>query len=141
MTEADLKLVVEMNIDYYNNVEDSCWTYDKCYKRVYQVFSMEDSYCMVQLDDDGKLVGSIVGFIKEFDDITGYFLEEIVIARDSQNKGYGTAFFQELENRLKEKGIVHIDLMSVNDEMHRHFYKKLGLYEADNFAVMGKFFE
>ncbi len=141
MTEEDLKVVVEMNIDYYNNVEDCEWTFEKNYKRNHQVFSMEDSYCLVQEEDNGKLVGSIVGYIKEFEDITGYYLEEIVIARDSQNKGYGTAFLMELEKRLREKGVVHIDLSSVNDDMHKHFYNKLGYYEADNFSMMGKFFD
>ena len=41
MTENDLEYVVEKNNEY-NNVE-GCWTYEKAYKRIYQVLTMENS--------------------------------------------------------------------------------------------------
>ncbi len=43
MTENDLEYVVEKNNEYYNNVE-GCWTYEKAYKRIYQVLTMENSW-------------------------------------------------------------------------------------------------
>ena len=44
MTENDLQYVVEKNIEYYNTVEDCCWTYEKAYKRIHQVLTMEDKH-------------------------------------------------------------------------------------------------
>ena len=44
MTENDLEYVVEKNNEYYNNVEGCCWTYEKDYKRIYQVLTMENSW-------------------------------------------------------------------------------------------------
>lgn len=44
MTENDLEYVVEKNNEYYNNVEGCCWTYEKAYKRIYQVLTMENSW-------------------------------------------------------------------------------------------------
>ena len=41
MTENDLEYVVEKNNEYYNNVEGCCWTYEKAYKRIYQVLTMK----------------------------------------------------------------------------------------------------
>ena len=43
MTENDLEYVVEKNNEYYNNVAGCCWTYEKAYKRIYQVLTMENS--------------------------------------------------------------------------------------------------
>lgn len=69
------------------------------------------------------------------------FLEEIVIFNEYQNKGYGSAFLTELETLVKRNGAEHIELISVNDEHHMHFYKKSGFYAAGNLAMMGKHFK
>ncbi len=140
MTLQDMPEVVEKYVDYYNNEEECCWTVEKAGRRIHQVLAMEGSLCLLQCDDDGVLCGFAMGYLKEFDDITGYYLEEIVIFRGFQNRGYGTELMQHLEQAVKEHGAVHIDLSSVNDDMHRHFYSKLGYYATENFSMMGKFF-
>ena len=141
MTEKDLECVVEGNIEYYNTVEDCCWTFEKAYKRIHQVLTMEDSMCMVQLDDSNTITGYLMGYFKEFDDISGYFLEEIVIFKGFQGKGYGTDFLKILEQEVIKSGASIIELNSVNDEKRKHFYSKLSYYETKNFVMMGKFLE
>lgn len=139
MTEQDLEYVVTKNIEYYNTVEDCCWTYEKAYKRIHQVLTMEDSMCLVQTDDRDAITGYLMGYFKEFDDIRGYFLEEIVIFKGFQGKGYGTDFLKNLEQEVKKNGASIIELNSVNDDMHKQFYSKLSFYEVKNFVMMGKF--
>ncbi len=141
MTEHDLKNVVEKNIEYYNTVEDCCWTYEKAYKRIHQVLTMEDSMCMVQTDEDGNITGYLMGYFKEYDDIRGYYLEEIVIFMGHQGKGYGTDFLKNLEQVVRENDASIIELNSVNDEKHKKFYTGAGFYQANNFVMMGKFME
>lgn len=141
MTEQDLEYVVTKNIEYYNTVEDCCWTYEKAYKRIHQVLAMEDSMCMLQIDDTNTITGYLMGYYKEYDDIRGYFLEEIVIFKGFQGKGYGTDFLKTLEQLIHENGASIIELNSVNDEKHKHFYSKLSYYETKNFVMMGKFLE
>ena len=49
-----------------------------------------------------------------------------------------------MENVIKSNGVEHIELISVNDEHHMHFYKKLGFYAASNLAMIlagGQFFQ
>ena len=140
LTEENLSDVVRAYIDYYNNHEDGCWTYEKAYKRIHQVMTMEDAECFVQLDGE-NMTGFVMGYYKEFDDLKAYFLEEIVIFDGFQNKGYGSAFMTELESMVRKNGVEHIELISVNDEHHMHFYKKLGFYAANNLSMMGKHFE
>ena len=79
--------------------------------------------------------GFVMGYYKEFDDLKAYFLEESVIFGKFQNQGYGAAFIEELEKTVRKNGV---ELISVNDEHHMHFYKKLGFYAASNLAMMGK---
>lgn len=86
------------------------------------------------------MTGFLMGYYKEFDDLKAYFLEEIVIFEKYQNKGYGSAFLKELETIVKNNGAEHMELISVNDEHHMHFYEKLGFYAASNLAMMGKHF-
>ena len=139
LTEGNIEDVVLNYVNYYNNCEDGCWSYEKAYKRIHQVMTIEDSECFVQYDD-GKMSGFVMGYYKEFDDLKAYFLEEIVIFEEYQNKGYGAAFIEELERVVKQNGVEHLELISVNDEHHMHFYKKLGFYAASNLAMMGKHF-
>ena len=40
-----------------------------------------------------------MGYFKQYDDIKGYTLEEILIATEYQNKGYGSALLKELKKR------------------------------------------
>ena len=139
LTEKNIDLVVRNYVEYYNTCEEGCWTYEKAYKRIHQVMTIEDAECLLQYDN-GKMTGFVMGYYKEFDDLKAYFLEEIVIFAECQNKGYGAAFLKELEKIVRRNGVEHLELISVNDEHHMHFYKKFGLYVAGNLVMMGKHF-
>lgn len=139
--ENDVKEIALLYLDYYNNYECGCWTIDKAYKRIHQIVTIEDSYSLLQKDDNGKICGFAIGYFKEYDDLKCYYLEEIVIFKEFQNKGYGYALLNELERRVLEFGIEHIELLSMNDEHHMHFYHKFQMYEASNLKVMGKHYK
>lgn len=138
LSEENINEIVNAYIDYYNNCEGGCWTYEKAYKRIHQVMTIEDAECFVQYVD-GELSGFVMGYYKEFDDLKAYFLEEIVVFGEFQNKGYGAALMEELERVLRKNSVAMMELSSVKDEHHMHFYKKLGFYVASNFVAMGKF--
>lgn len=140
MTEADINQIATLYMDYYNGHEDGCWTYEKAYKRIHQMVTIEDSLCLIQREAH-HVTGFAIGYFKEFDDLLAYYLEEIVVLSEYQNKGYGTAFLHELERRARENGAKHMELTSVNDKHHLHFYTRFGLYTATNLTVMGKHFE
>lgn len=139
LTEENIEEVVRNYVEYYNNHDNGCWTYEKAYKRIHQVFTIEDAECMVQYEA-GEMTGFVMGYYKVFDDLKAYFLEEIVIFAGHQNKGYGAEFLKELERIVRENGVEHLELISVNDEHHMHFYKKLGFFAAKNLVMMGKHF-
>lgn len=137
MEESDIGQVIPMYISYYNGRKDGEWTKEKVYKRIYQVWSMVDSYCLV-LEDEGHVIAFAMGFYKQYDDLLSYDLEEIVVDEVYQNMGIGTKFMKELEAKTKENGASLIQLVSVNDELHEHFYSKLGFNTASNLILKTK---
>lgn len=124
MTEEDIEKVIPIYINYYNNYEGGCWTYDKAFKRIHQYWSIDDAYCFI-VEDNGKIAGFEWGYFEQYDDLVAYKINEIVIDHAYQNQGVGTAFLLEIEKHVKEKGSPMIHLTEINDEMHEHFYGKL----------------
>lgn len=137
MEEKDIEQVIPLYLEQYNVYDDGCWTEETAYRRIHQVWSTEDSYCLLA-EEDQALRGFVMGFLKQFDDLRSYHLEEIVIAHGQQGKGMGTRLMQELERRVRELGTAMISLDAVNDEMHEHFYGKLGYGNVKNFVPKTK---
>lgn len=138
MTETEVEQIAKLYMDYYNHHENGCWTYEKAYKRIHQMITIEDSLCLIQREDAQNVTGMLLGYFKEYDDLRLYYLEEIVIFAEYQNKGYGKAFLHEIEKRILQNGASHMELLSVNDEHHNHFYTEFGMYAAKNLKIMGK---
>ena len=141
MNVGDIDLLLPLYIEYYNTYEDSCWTEETAKKRIKQVLTIEDSYSLIMKDDNDAVCGFAMGYFKQYDDIIGYTLEEIVIAYQYQNKGLGSLLMATLEEKVKDAGAACIELQAVNDEMHERFYGKAGFGNAHNFVLKVKWFE
>lgn len=137
MTEEDIGKVVPLYIEYYNNNEDAEWTTETTYKRIHQVWSCEDSYCLVW-ENKNDIVAFAIGYFEQYDDCFAYDLVEIVVTTQLQNKGYGSRFMKELESCVKDEGAMLIQLQAVNDDLHNHFYGKLGYKDASNLVLKTK---
>lgn len=139
MSEEDINNVVPLYIEYYNNNEDAEWTTETTFKRIHQVWSREDSYCLIWENKNG-IVAFAIGYFEQYDDCFAYDLVEIVVTTQLQNKGYGTVFMKQLEECVKKEGAMLIQLQSVNDDLHNHFYGKLGYKDASNLVLKTKIF-
>lgn len=137
MTESDIEKVIPLFIKHYNEYERSAWTKETTYKRIHQVWSREDALCFI-LENEGEVLGFVMGYFEQYDDIQAYDLVEIVVAHECQNQGIGTAFMQEIEGRIKAAGGAMIQLQAVNDKMHERFYGKLGYHTCTNFVIKSK---
>ena len=141
MSVEDIDLVLPLYIEYYNNYEESCWTKETAKKRIKQVVTIDDSYSLIMKDDNDIVCGFVMGYFKQYDDIVGYALEEIIISYQYQNKGLGSMLLATLEAKVKEMGASCIELQAVNDEMHEKFYGKAGYGNVRNFVMKVKWFE
>lgn len=137
MSDCDIQKVIPLYIEHYNNKEDGKWTCETTYKRIHQVWSREDSYCLI-LEDCETVLGFAMGYFEQYDDCFAYDLVEIIVSTNLQNRGIGTVFMNELEKRVKEKGAMLIQLQAVNDNHHNHFYGKLGYKDATNLTLKTK---
>lgn len=137
MKEEDIEKIVPLYIEYYNNNEDAEWTTETTYKRIHQVWSREDSYCLVW-ENKNDIVAFAIGYFEQYDDCFAYDLVEIVVTTQLQNKGYGSRFMKELESCVKNEGAMLIQLQAVNDDLHNHFYGKLGYKDASNLVLKTK---
>lgn len=140
MTEEDIGRIIPMYLEQYNVYDDGCWTEETVYRRIHQIWAIEDSYCLLA-EENGTVAGFLIGYFKQFDDLKLYHLEEIVIAHGRQGKGLGTELMRELEYRVKELGGAMISLDAVNDEQHERFYGKLGYGNVKNFVPKTKTLE
>ena len=140
MKQDHLSLVIPMYLDYYNTCEGGCWTEETAGRRIRQVMTMADSYCLILKEDGGAVCGFAMGYFKQYDDIVGYTLEEILIAHSHQGKGLGSFFLAALEARVRAAGASCVELQAVNDEMHERYYTKAGYRNAKNFVMKVKWF-
>lgn len=137
MQKDDIQSVIPLFIEYWNGTGDA-WTPELVYRRIWQVLGAPDSYCMIAEDND-HVVGFAMGQMETFYDLTAYNLREIIVATDYQNKGFGTQMMTELERRVKQLGASMVQLEAVNDDLHEHFYGKLGYNDARNLKLKSKF--
>ena len=137
MKTKDIEKVLPLYIAYYNGKEGSCWTEETAGKRIRQVMGIADAYALM-MEEDGAAIGFVIGYFKQYDDIVGYTLEEIVVETQHQNKGLGTRLLAELERRVKEKGAACVELQAVSDALHESYYGKNGYKNAKNFVMKVK---
>ena len=140
MTLSDIELVIPLYIDYYNNWEGGCWTEVTAKQRIQQVLKIERAYSLIMRDANSEVCGFVMGYYKQYDDIVGYTLEEILISHKHQNKGLGSILLSELESRVKAEGASCVELQAVKDEMHERYYGKAGYRDAKNFVMKVKWF-
>ena len=138
MSKSDICRVIPLYMEHYNIYEDGEWTEETTYKRIHQVWSREDSLCLI-LEDETDTVGFVMGYFEQYDDLKAYDLVEIVIAHEHQGSGHGTAFMLELERWVRELGGAMIQLQAVNDAMHNQFYGKLNYRDCNNLVLKSKF--
>ena len=137
MTEDDIHAVIPLYMEHYNTYEGGEWTQKTTYKRIHQVWSREDSLCMI-LEQGSEVIGFVMGYFEQYDDIQAYDLVEIVIAHAHQVKGIGTQFMGLIEAKVKELGGAMIQLQAVNDDMHNQFYGNLGYQDCKNLVLKSK---
>ncbi len=139
MSLEDAEKVLPLYIDYYNTCEEGVWTWETAGRRIRQVLGMDGGYGLL-LEDEGGTAGFIMGYFKQYDDLTSFVLEEIVIERTRQGRGLGSALLKETESRVRGLDAAGVELNSVNDDMHAHFYGKAGYGDAKNFVQKVKWF-
>ena len=132
LTLEELDTVINKYINYYN-FEGGKWTYESAKKRLKQIF-LTPYFYGIGLYKESELLGLSIGWFKQFDDVQLFYVEEILVFREYQNKGLGSKILQELESLVKKQGAQKIDLSTTHEDIHQRLYSKLG-YQKSNFLI------
>ena len=101
LEEKELEPSINMYIDYYNDVEGNKYTYSIVLKKFLQFMNLIDNRCYV-LKEENKILGVVLGYIKTYDDLKTYYLEEIVIEKSHQNQNLGSHLLSLVEEDIKK---------------------------------------
>ncbi|WP_167954867.1 GNAT family N-acetyltransferase [Anaerosporobacter faecicola] len=134
--EKDLQDIAVAYMEYFNDEGDS-WSQEGAYKRLHQMWSIDDSICLKAMKEN-ELMGIGMGYLEWFDDGPYFHIFEILILKKYQNFGIGTLLLKEAERIAKEKGAKVATLEALNDEQHEHFYGKLGYSTNQNLVFKMK---
>lgn len=113
------------------------WTTETASKRLNQFINVE-TFDGLSLWNDGNLVGVIMGRSEQYYDGVYFQIQEFYVDNNVQGKGYGTLLLNEFEDRLKKKGVVNINLITIRNIKTEGYYVKKGYKVDNNMCLMDK---
>ena len=104
------------------------WNQERAVRRVQAILGNYQSIGLVA-EDDGVIVGGLLGFVDPYADEDFFYVSEIFVVPEYKKHGIGKNLLKELEEEIKKQGISVIQLMSI--EPNEVFYGKCGLSKDD----------
>ena len=136
---SELDLYTKLFIEVFNKEPwNDNWTTETASKRLNQFINVE-TFDGLSLWNDGNLVGVIMGRSEQYYDGVYFQIQEFYVDNNVQGKGYGTLLLNEFEDRLKKKGVVNINLITIRNIKTEGFYVKKGYTVDNNMCFMNKF--
>lgn len=133
ITAADLPALAKIYMDTFNAepwLEK--WTEKTAQKRISSVLSHSSSFGLVS-EDDGKIVGMILGEEEQYFDGVVFNVKEFCVRNELRGKGIGKALLAEFENCLKSRGIRSVLLFTAPEDVG--FYQKSGYADTELVAL------
>lgn len=109
------------------------WTQESAERRVRSILGNFEAFGIAAEDDGGEIIGGALGFIDPYADGDFFFLSELFVVPERKRQGVGKALIAALKERLREKGVGVMQLISIDDNLE--FYRRAGL-EKDSVSVL-----
>ena len=107
-------------------------------KTVFKMINNNPDYYLLGVKTNGLLVGTAMTIICRdlfFNCQPFIVIENVIIDKEYQRKGYGSLLFSKIHNIAKENKCYYIMLLSNRKRQTSHeFYKKMGYESDDNLA-------
>lgn len=104
------------------------WNQERAVRRVQAILGNYQSIGLVA-EDDGVIVGGLLGFVDPYADEDFFYVSEIFVVPEYRKHGIGKNLLKEFEEEIKKQGISVVQLMSI--EPNEVFYGKCGLSKDD----------
>lgn len=138
MTQKDIDEIVKMYVKCFNAEPwNDNWTEEIAAKRLLRMLSYDGAYGII-CRENGIALGMILGHEEYYYDGINFEIKEFCIRTDIQGKGTGGKLLKYFEEKLKDKGIKKIFLLTCLSNKTEGFYKKNGYNTCDNMIMMNK---
>lgn len=108
------------------------WTEELAQRRVGAILSNFEAMGFAAVED-GNIVGGLLGYVDPYADEDFFFVSELFVIPERKKQGIGRKLLQFLQEKLKERNIKTIQLVSIEDNIP--FYRKCGL-DRDGASLM-----
>jgi len=131
ISEDMLKEIIEVFIEAFNSEPwNDSWTVKTSYKRLYPIV-LTEGFLGLSAYQDNKMCGFVMGYFEQYCDEKQFVIKEFAIRNVGRGQGVGSKLLMEFEQRLREKGVKKITLLTLKGNLTEHFYEKSG-FETDN---------
>lgn len=138
ITKDDITEISKMYVESFNAEPwNDKWTEEVASKRLLKMLSYDGAYGIVCREND-NIVGMILGHDEYYYNGLHFEIKEFCTRRDIQGKGIGKKLLKYFENKLKDKGIDNIFLLTCANDRTEGFYKKNQYKTLDNMIMMSK---
>ncbi|MCO7126448.1 GNAT family N-acetyltransferase [Sporolactobacillus shoreicorticis] len=128
----------ELYINVFRNEPwNESWTDDVGYQRLLDLIHTPN-FLGYALWDHNQLIGFIAGYSKMNFMGKTFYLAEFCVTTQIQGKGYGSWLLHHLEQKLTEKGITSLFLITEKIGTISDFYRKKGYSMNESRMVMRK---
>lgn len=114
------------------------WTEATAGKRLRQMLQRPSAYGLLAYDEDGHICGMILGDEEQFYNGPQFQVREFCVDNSRRGQGLGTQLYQELERRLRQRGIAEVVLYTLRHRATQGFYEKMGMQIHEEMICMQK---
>lgn len=136
--EVDLEQCIRILRDTYDDEDwKHKWTYKRG-KRYLESCFTNYNFVSYVIEVAGTIKGAIFCHVKPWWDEDDLFIDELLIAKDIEDKGYDKKLLKMVEEYAKEEGLGAILLGTKIDSFGARFYKDNGFKVPEGFQIMHK---
>lgn len=125
----------EIAAQYVRAFSGSKWEIENVEQRILEYMTHPLFRGFVKFEN-GEVVSAAFGILQQYYDGPRYFLTDLFTTPRYQNCGHATKLLQYIKEELRGEGIKQIMLISLDDELHNHFYnEKNGFVTREELCV------
>lgn len=135
---TDFECCLNTFIDVFNKAPwHDEWTKQTAYQYL-RDFINTPGFKAVVVYDDKKLIGFVFGHIKHWWQGNEFFIQEMCVLQEQQNKGIGSKLMDYMLQSLKIDDVVTVSLLTDRGIPAENFYKKSGFEEIERLVFYSK---